>query len=197
MLSISDYLLTKLNEECIELTDAVIKLRDNQSDQNIQELSDELNDVHGVVGMVLECKSIPSSDLVRGSNLIGVNDDFSKYIKDVDSLPYRHLLSEISTQSLATAKMACKCLVFGLSETKVGSSLHNTSRLVVEITKLFIVTNRISNEHPEIRLCDTKQELKRQKMLKYLAVSKEQGVVDEDCFNEFSNIATRMRRRAA
>lgn len=191
MLSFTDYLLTKLNEECIELADIAIQMQDKGINNKTinSELFGEVNDTLAVIDMLAGANITPS-DL--GSNYQTIREqiegDATQSILNKPmpmSKLYTLLPQQISLQALRVAKMATKCMVFGLNEVYVGQTLHNTERLYIEVVKLQALVSALVDLLPDIKVCKKAQQAKRAKMLKFMPISVEQGAVDSECANKF------------
>jgi len=180
MLSITDYLLIKLQEECVELAAAAISMNNEDSPSNQKDMSGELNDVVGVLAMLPLAGIKPDSEV-----LFTDSPDSNKVVED-------EILSAITNASLHVAKMASKCLVFGLKETYVGSTLHNTQRLYSDIQRLATSMDVLVEKYKEINYSHVAQVKKRAKMLKYIPISLQHSTISESTFNEFANIVRKL-----
>jgi hypothetical protein len=163
MLSYPEYLLIKLNEECIELADAALLLSENPDSVELQsEFCGEYNDILGIVSMM------PSA---------GLNINLSESVESLKETnaesreAIQRYSREIATQALRAAKIVTKCMTFGLKETYVGATLHNTDRLMAEVEALFLLSSKLSSNTSVIKFCLIAQNNKRLKMKKYLAIS--------------------------
>ncbi len=194
MLTISDYLLVKLNEESVELSDAAIALKDNKTKTNKQELSDEINDLYGIIAMLpygninITEKSTDAIEIINSYREEVIAQSAEAKACCPKGCIANQLLQKMAVQALSVAKMACKCLVFGLSEIYVNTTLHNTLRLSIEIHKLIVITEHLDSTLSDIEILPDKQARKRAKMLKYMPISLEQGVLDEHCLQLFTDI---------
>jgi hypothetical protein len=200
MLSLPEYLLTKINEECIELADAAIELANLPKSEAFQkEFSAEYNDILGVLSMfdIAGIRTQKTKDEIKQ-----LSEEFKFHLeKDITS----HSVSpecledyistlprKIAKQSLSAAKMACKCLVFGLEEKYVGSTLHNSVRFLFEIEKLSVLCDTLALHCENISKSETAQAYKRKKMAKYLLISRKYKTITKTGFSKFNDAVSQL-----
>jgi NTP pyrophosphatase (non-canonical NTP hydrolase) len=200
MLSLPEYLLTKINEECIELADASMELANLPSNVVFQkEFSDEYNDILGVLSMFdiagIRTEAIKQEvDQLSEEFKFQLEKDISSHsispecLEDFISL----LPRKVTKQALSAAKMACKCLVFGLEEKYVGSILHNSVRFLFEIEKLKILCDTLEAHCKNIYKSEFAQTNKRKKMAKYLLISLKYKTLTKTGFNKFNDIVNQL-----
>lgn len=193
MLSITDYLLTKLNEECVEIADVAVRMNREPSSHAIltSEMSNEINDVMAIVEALPHSAIAPPK--VDALSPYDVANQFNCPLDADCELGFKsNLLHLTSLQALSTAKMATKCMVFGLNETYVGQSRHNTHRLSVEISKLQSLFDELGEAFDGVAYCYEAKRKKRAKMLSYMALSLEQEAVEHACVAAFQDIISKV-----
>jgi NTP pyrophosphatase (non-canonical NTP hydrolase) len=93
-----------------------------------------------------------------------------------------HLLTCLGEECAEVAQRVSKALRFGLAEVQPEQSLTNAERIAGELDDLFAVARILSEEGilprdgPE---CAGILEAKRAKIERFMAISREQGVLDE------------------
>lgn len=92
-----------------------------------------------------------------------------------------HLLTILAEECVETAQRATKALRFGINEIQEGQNQDNAERIVYEFNDLFAVMNMLVEEgyikNDEKLLNAEALERKKQRVEKYLLVSKKQGTL--------------------
>ena len=92
-----------------------------------------------------------------------------------------HLLSCLAEECCEVGQRVSKALRFGLAEVQAGQPLNNADRIVEELVDLWSVAVMLAEEGvlPPAHLWPTgnQQEAKRAKIEKFMAISRDQGVL--------------------
>lgn len=93
-----------------------------------------------------------------------------------------HLLTCLAEECAEVSQRVSKALRFGLAEVEPGQAQNNASRIADELDDLFAVARILSDEDllprggpDDISLVDQK----RDKIERFMAISREQGVLSE------------------
>jgi NTP pyrophosphatase (non-canonical NTP hydrolase) len=90
-----------------------------------------------------------------------------------------HLLTCLAEECAEVAQRVSKALRFGLDEVQSGQNFSNAERIVAELEDLAAVANILASEGAvrSVRLTASIVDRKREKIERFMAISREQGVL--------------------
>jgi len=168
MLSPSEYLLTKLSEEAVEVAHVAFSSGISITDDSLNEFKSEVNDLLGVLTMLphIGVPIYPSKNEISLNQNASLNCTFSAGF------------SLIGFSALKVAKLCNKFIIFGTETKKVGSTTHDLKTLKDELTDLLSLVSTLANKLNISDLCcPTQQDEKRQKIVKYLKFSHDNNAI--------------------
>lgn len=183
MLSIQEYLLLKVSEECNELAAELVLLSAKEGSSkgtasDFESISESLDNVHA------EYNDLLAITVMLERTFTGFNIDEAKEqasgIKKVS-------LQWATTQTLDVAHIVSKCIIFGPDNTYKGKS--NINRLSISLAILKRVITLLFDRYASLSDVDYENTMmqieKRQKVLQFMTLSLTENRIEENTIKDF------------